>query len=140
MEKVDKALVFTGSIVVEPAEDISGVWVGHCLDFDVISQGSDPREAIEAVIEAVAMTLLDDLQNNLDPRDRRAPDEFWVRLAKILKNGEEVKLADVKSDHRVLIATQATFVFERLVNQNSDGFSQFNLPPDTARINQQSAA
>lgn len=139
MEKLDKTLVLTGSIVVAPAEDIAGVWVGHCLDFDVISQGSDPQEAIEAVIEAVAMTVLDDLDAGLDPRERRAPDEDWARLAKVLKHGDLVKLSDVKGDRELIIATQATFIFERLMRQN-DGFKQFNLPPDTARINHQAAA
>jgi hypothetical protein len=140
MEKFDKTLVLTGSIVVAPAEDISGVWVGHCLDFDVISQGSDPHEAIEAVIEAVAVTVLDDLQAGLDPCDRRAPEEYWVDLAKVLKHGEQVRLSDVKGDCKLVIATQATFVFERKLKQNNDGFSQFNLPPETARINPQMAA
>ncbi|HET7502088.1 MAG TPA: hypothetical protein VFK02_13820 [Kofleriaceae bacterium] len=140
MEKCDKTLVLTGSIVVAPAEDIAGLWVGHCLDFDVISQGSGPHEAIEAVIEAVAMTVLDDLHAGLDPCDRRAPDEYWGRLANVLKHGEQVRLADVKSDCKLVIATQATFVFERKLKQNDDGFSQFNLPPETARINHQVAA
>lgn len=140
MEKIDKTLVFTGSIVVAPAEDISGVWVGHCLDFDVISQGNDPHEAIEAVIEAVAMTVMDDLQAGLDPCERRAPDEYWVRLAKVLRHGEQVRLSDVRGDRKLVIATQATFVFERKLKQNNNDFSQFNLPPETARINQQVAA
>lgn len=139
MEKVDKTLVFTSSLIVAPAEDIVGVWVGHCLDFDVISQGSDPHEAIEAVIEAVAMTVMDDLRAGVDPCDRRAPEEYWVRLAKVLRSGEQVRLSDLKGDSKVVIATQTTFVFERLMRL-SDDFSQFNLPPDTARINQQMAA
>ncbi|HEX3479295.1 MAG TPA: hypothetical protein VHT91_29930 [Kofleriaceae bacterium] len=141
MEKFDKTLVLTGSIVVAPAEDIAGVWVGHCLDFDIISQGDNPNEAIEAVIEAVAMAILDDLQAGLDPCDRpRAPDEDWVRLAKVLKHGQQVKLSDVKADHKMVLATLARFVFEPRAKHDHDGFDQFNVPPETAHVNHQWAA
>jgi predicted RNase H-like HicB family nuclease len=90
MLKVDKTLVFASWIVVEPAEDIPGVWVGHCLDFDVISQGDSPHDAIDSVNEAIAMTVVDDLHHGLDPNERRAPAEFWDRLVHILKHGDQV--------------------------------------------------
>ncbi|HUC00407.1 MAG TPA: hypothetical protein VMS11_11325 [Solirubrobacterales bacterium] len=141
MEKLDKSLVFTSSIVVAPAEDIAGMWVGHCLNFDVISQGSNPNEAFEAVIEAVAMAVLDDLDAGLDPRERpSAPAEDWALLVDAMKHGQKVRLSDVKADSRnVVLATQATFVFEHPM-QDHDGFKPFTMPSDTALINQQAAA
>ena len=87
---LDKMLVFTSWMVVEPAEDMPGVWVAHCLDFDVISQGDSLQLAIDSVTEAVAMTVVDDLQNGLEPNDRRAPAEYWEHLARVLKHGTQV--------------------------------------------------
>lgn len=141
MLKVDKTLVFTSWMVVEPAEDIPGIWVGHCLDFDVISQGDNPQKAIDSVTEAVAMTVVDDLQNGLDPNERRAPAEFWDRLAHVLKHGEQVKISELKGDSKFVLAAQVTLVLERKLRQNSaEDFSQFNVPPATAHVDQQLCA
>lgn len=138
MEKLDKPLVLTSSIVVAPAEDIAGMWVGHCLNFDVISQGSNPNEAFEAVIEAVAMAVTDDLDAGLDPHGRpSAPPEDWELFVEAMKHGQKVRMSEVEADSRnVVLATQATFVFERLM-QDHDGFKPFTMPSDTALINQQ---
>jgi predicted RNase H-like HicB family nuclease len=141
MLKADKTLVFTSWMLVEPAEDIPGIWVGHCLDFDVVSQGDNPQDAIASVTEAVAMTVVDDLQNGLDPNERRAPAEFWDRLARVLKHGEQVKISEVKGDSKFVLATQVTLVLERKVRQNSaEDFSQFNVPPAMAHVDQQVCA
>lgn len=139
MLKVDKTLVFASWIVVEPAEDIPGVWVGHCLDFDVISQGDSPHDAIDSVNEAVAMTVVDDLHHGLDPSERRAPAEFWDRLAYVLRHGDQVKLSEVTADRKIVLATQVTLVLERL-QQNSAEFNQFNVPPATAHVDPQAHA
>lgn len=65
-------------ILIHEAEDIPGCWVGHCLDFDIISQGSHPEHAKEMVEEATIMTILDDLGHGLDPFQRnRASQEDW---------------------------------------------------------------
>jgi len=141
MLKVDKTLVFASWIIVEPAEDIPGVWVAHCLEFDVISQGENPHHAIDSVTEAVAMTVVDDLHNGLDPNERRAPAEYWDRLAQVLKHGSQVSLSEVTGDANVVLATQVTLVFERRLQQNSaEAFSQFNVPPTTAHVNPQARA
>src|SRR5882724_1867271 len=92
MQKDDKTLVFSSWVIVEPAEDLPGVWVAHWLELDVISQADSPQNAIESITEAVAMTVVDDLKNGFDSDQRRAPAEFWDRLARILKHGDEVRL------------------------------------------------
>lgn len=136
MLKIDKTLVFASWIFVEPAEDIPGLWVAHCLDFDVISQGDNPAHAIESVTEAVAMTLLDDLHHDLDPNERRAPAEFWDQLAHVLKHGNQVKISEVVDKvGKAKIATQVTLVVERLVRpSNGPDFSQFHVPPATIHV------
>jgi predicted RNase H-like HicB family nuclease len=140
MTKVGKTLVFTSWVVVEPAEDIPGVWVGHCLDFDVISQGNSPQNAIQSVTEAVAMTVIDDVQNGLDPGERRAPSEFWERLAQVLKHGERVKISELTGNRKVVVATELTLILERIRQDNAEDFSQFNVPPSTAHVDQQVCA
>jgi predicted RNase H-like HicB family nuclease len=138
MLKADKRLVFASWIVVEPAEDIPGLWVSHCLDFDVISQGETPQDAIDAVTEAVAMTVVDDLHSDLDPSERRAPAEFWDRLVHILKHGDQVKLSEFKG--KAFLATQVTLVLERLAATTAADFSQFNVPAAMAHVDFSRAA
>jgi predicted RNase H-like HicB family nuclease len=141
MQKDDKTLVFSSWVIVEPAEDLPGVWVAHWLELDVISQADSPQNAIESITEAVAMTVVDDLKNGFDSDQRRAPAEFWDRLAHILKYGDEVRLSEVKEDSKFVLAAQVTLVLERKAPQDSiEPFSQFNLAPEMARADQQACA
>ena len=48
------------TVLVSRAEDLPGIWVSHCLNLDVISQGETIPEAIEAIKEAVLMVLNED--------------------------------------------------------------------------------
>ena len=136
MQKDDKTLVFASWVIVEPAEDIPGVWVGHWLELDVISQGDSPQGAIDAVAEAAAMTVVDDLQRNADLSERRAPSEFWERLAHVLKHGDQVKIADVSGESKRVLAANVTLFLERhLLGFSADSFSfptadnfNFNFP------------
>jgi predicted RNase H-like HicB family nuclease len=138
--RIEDTLVLTGWVMVEPAEDIPGLWVAHCLDLDVISQGDSPSEAVESVREAMEMTVLDDLNSGLNPSERgRAPEEFWARLAHVLKHGSEVKIADVSGP--ALLAIQMTLVFERVRHDHRDDYnSTMFVPPATARVDQPCAA
>jgi len=112
--KIDDALTVTSWITIEHARDVSETWVGHCLDFDVISQGGSPEDAIRMTAEAVAMTIVDDVQHDLDPRDRRAPPASWDQLARVLARGERVDLAELPEIRRhrdVIAAAELTIVF-----------------------------
>jgi hypothetical protein len=46
-------------ILTHEAEDMPGTWVGVCLDYDIVSQGGSEKEALAAVLEAVAMVAKD---------------------------------------------------------------------------------
>jgi predicted RNase H-like HicB family nuclease len=141
MQKDDKTLVFASWVIVEPAEDIPGVWVAHWLELDVISQSDSPQDAIASITEAVAMTVVDDLKNGIDSDERRAPPEFWARLAHVIKHGSEVKISEVKGDSKFVLAAQVTLILERQAPHDSvEPFSQFNLAPEMARADQQSCA
>jgi predicted RNase H-like HicB family nuclease len=74
--------------VIERAASIPSEWVAHCLDFDVVTQGRDAKHAFEMLQEAVGMVVVDDLQAGRDPRARRAPEEHWQRMSKMLDSAE----------------------------------------------------
>jgi len=44
-----------GMVVVWPSTDMPGIWISYDCDADVISQGTTPERAMEAILEAVAM-------------------------------------------------------------------------------------
>ena len=80
------------SVLVMEAEDIPGEWVSHCLDFDLISQGLSPTDALDAIREAIVMVLEDDLANGLDPLERpRAPERDWVIFNSVLERGHPIE-------------------------------------------------
>jgi predicted RNase H-like HicB family nuclease len=97
-------------MLIEPAQDVDGLWVSHCLNFDVISQGDTPQEALASLREAVAMTVVDDLENGADPAERSAPTELWDRLERVLREGQAVTLSEVKPEGRVMLVLNDTFV------------------------------
>jgi hypothetical protein len=66
--------------LVFPSGDIPGVWVGHCLEVDVVSQGtkeSGAAGALQMTLEATAITIEMDKRENRDPFERMAPEEHW---------------------------------------------------------------
>lgn len=77
-------------VMIRPARDLPGVWVSHCLDLDVVSQGDSLRDAYDSVIEASLMTLADDLTEKRDITERRAPKEFWDELFKLANRAKRV--------------------------------------------------
>ena len=65
------------SVLVTPSE-IDGVWVSHCLDLDIVSQGDSVEHAMKMLLEAVGMLVMDDLAHGLDPMERPSADsEYW---------------------------------------------------------------
>ena len=104
MQRVFQARVW---ILIERAKDVPGEWVSHCLDFDVVMQGRTIREAFEAVQESVSMIIVDDLQRGADPRARRAPEEFWTHLSKLLDRADKQVGAGMPPDESKLSAFAA---------------------------------
>jgi hypothetical protein len=85
--------IFNLWVVVRPAEDLPDQWVAHCLDLDVVSQGTSFRHAMEMVFEASSMVVTDDIVSGRDPSSRRAPENFWDELHLIVTNGQSVPFA-----------------------------------------------
>jgi predicted RNase H-like HicB family nuclease len=75
-------------ILIERAGDLPGVWIAHCLDFDVVTQGRSLRHAFAMAQEAVEMTMSADLKADRDPRERRAPSKRWAHLWDVVERAE----------------------------------------------------
>lgn len=93
----DKERSFDLTAVLKPSEDIPGRWVSHCLELDVVSEGTTVPEALGMLLEASVMTLTDDLSSGRKPLARRAPKEFWLELDRIVKTGTPVTFTQVLS-------------------------------------------
>lgn len=88
---------FTLTAVLKPAEDIPGHWVSHCLELDVVSEGDTLSAAMGMLTEAAAMTIADDLNGGRNPLARRAPEEFWSELGRIIEAGTPVTFTQTLS-------------------------------------------
>lgn len=74
-ETVKDECVFT--IHVMPGKDVPGTWVGHCLEFDVVSQGNSMGHALQMTAEASALIIEWDHEEGLDPFER-GPVKPWT--------------------------------------------------------------
>jgi predicted RNase H-like HicB family nuclease len=85
-------------VVFFPAPDVPGEWVAHCLPIDVVSQGHSLEHAGEMIQEAVALCVLMDAKDGVDPLvvRRPAPPEYWEMFDKI--NKRLVPLEDLPDD------------------------------------------
>lgn len=112
--------------IVEPAPDVAGNWVAHCLEFDTLSQAEDPATAIKLLLESTTQIVLDDLCADADPLERRAPadDDGWALLrfvseqpSRRVSTFEELSdIANRKANDRdVVIAAQFFLRYERSV-------------------------
>lgn len=111
-------------IVVRPAPDVPGQWVGHCLNFDIVSLGTSLENALHMTAEAVAICVADDLKQGVDPRLRpRAPKEDWELLKQVTEKGV---YGTPPVGAKVLAATQ----FHLIVNRPDTGQMKVEpLPP-----------
>ncbi len=90
--------VYSAWLLVCPSREVPGQWVGHCLELDVVSQGNSLEHALSMVGEACAMVAIDDLSRGEDPLARRAGEEHYETLYRILKSGERIPIEIAQSD------------------------------------------
>jgi hypothetical protein len=85
-------------MLVKPAPDVRGEWIAHCLNLDIISQGTSAIDALKMLMEAVTITVLDDMAKGRDPGKRRsAPDDAWAEWNDILKQGHRVPTSSLEN-------------------------------------------
>lgn len=80
-------------ILLNPAPDVEGQWIAHCLDLDVVTQGSSLEHAAIMAREAVDLVIESDVAAGSDPFEREeAPQDDWQRLYKLLHHAVPLKL------------------------------------------------
>ena len=92
------------SVLIRPAPDVPGQWVAHCLNWDVVTQGSSPEHAARMVGEAVLLTIDSDLEDGFDPGKRPvAPPELWQLFQHTQRTGTRIAHGDIDTvRHRVI--------------------------------------
>lgn len=87
-----KTNLHTVSVLLTRCEDLPDQWAAHCLEFDLVTQGSSIEDAMSMATEAVAQAVVDDLERGLDPFDRpSAPDEDWELFHKTHRYGRPLE-------------------------------------------------
>lgn len=92
-------------LLVKPADDVPGQWVGHCLELDILSVGESVQEAIQRTSEAMCESIMDDIQHGRSPLARRpAPPEYTTELNRVLSEGRQV--TQLAGNERGMVALQ----------------------------------
>jgi hypothetical protein len=120
--KVPKEMKFADDlwVVLKPAPDITGMWVSHCLDLDLMSQGDSPDHAFKMMIEALSLTIAEDLIAGLDPKRRGAqtPAEDWEEQARVARDGHRVEFAQLKNE-KAIVAVNLKFALEVVTKKHA---------------------
>lgn len=90
--------VYSAWLIASPSRDVAGQWVGHCLELDVVSQGNSLQHVLAMVGEACAMVAVHDLSNGKDPLARRAGEQYFETLFRMLKTGERIPIDIAQAD------------------------------------------
>jgi predicted RNase H-like HicB family nuclease len=81
---------FSGWAYITRAPDVANCWLAHFLDFNIMSQGDSPQQALEMVREAAGLVLADDLNSGRDPHDRQSEATDWEPLLRLFDNHTKV--------------------------------------------------
>ena len=103
-------------ILVFPAEDLTGTWLAHCLDLDVMSFGGSVREALDNVRTTSFEVIANEIEHGRDPFARRArvEDTLWNTLNDVVKRGEPIQdLATLETNDLTCLVTQARIHIHR---------------------------
>lgn len=67
--------------LIYPADDVPGEWIAHCLDLDIVSQGTNAPHALEMLCEAIKLSVQWAIEENRPPLEMRAaPAEAWEKF------------------------------------------------------------
>ena len=70
------------SVLIHREPGLEGQWVAHCLNWDLVSQGDSPANAVTMIVE--------DAKEELAPNDRPpAPDDPWKLFANTQQHSRE---------------------------------------------------
>ncbi|MDP3767844.1 MAG: hypothetical protein Q8S13_07500, partial [Dehalococcoidia bacterium] len=110
-KKLPEARMYNFWVVARRSPDVEGEWEAHCLELDVVTQGTSLKHSFQMAVEAVCMTLASDVDAHRDPLERRAPQQFWDELYRFLPTGRPIKMIDAfaAGDKINVLAAQLQF-------------------------------
>lgn len=75
-------LSHTLNALIYPAQDVAGdEWIAHCLELDLVTQGTGQNGALEMLAEAIEAVAKENARQGRFPLQfRAAPKEDWDRL------------------------------------------------------------
>jgi len=113
-------------VLVKPADDVPGQWVGHCLELDIVSVGNSLQGALEMTSEAVCDCIADDLIHERSPLDRRpAAPEFYTELTRVLSTGRYIPAAELPTNETAIAAVQVHVNMHVHVDVQTGGAPRF---------------
>lgn len=75
-------LKHTLNAIVYPESDVSGQWLIHCLELDLMTVGNSPNNALDMLIDGIQTIADSNLQHGLPPlMFRGASVKNWNRIA-----------------------------------------------------------
>jgi predicted RNase H-like HicB family nuclease len=115
----------------EPSKDVEGQWVAHCLSLDVVSQGNSLAHARDMLVEAVGLSIMDDIKAGRSTIKRpSAPKEYWDKLSRIIAKGKRISFAEAIAKGPVSLAASISVT---LINENvqikKNSAQSKNVPP-----------
>lgn len=90
---------FYAAFLIEPATDIPGQWVAHCLSLDVVTQGDTVGNALLMLQEAVIICVVHYKAMKRDPLTSRTstPETDWKRYTRAVAKGEQRDAEDAET-------------------------------------------
>lgn len=108
-------------ILLSPATDVEGQWIAHCLDLDVVTQGSSLEHAALMGREAVDIVIESDAANGKDPFSRdQAPEEDWKRLYDLMHHAVPLRLVPREKWSRLTVVAMPYAVCVPVVDEAPD--------------------
>lgn len=101
------------SVLVQRDAEDTHIWIAHCLDCDIITQGDDPADALTSLPEAVLIAIGDALKAGQDPFEFKAPPEDFEIYRKVQQVGEPMTLPADPDSIRVIATQLQILIVER---------------------------
>jgi len=81
-------------------------YVGVCLTFDIVEEGSNPVELMKSIKEAAELHLVTVRKNNMsdDLLNRYAPNEYWKKYFKAAREIETPSLSNTSRLNSLVVS------------------------------------
>ena len=84
--KIPKSMLFRACIY--PSPDVDGIFVAHCLELDLIGEGSTPKNAIVELLHAIELQI--ESCESSSQFFFMAPGEIWRKYKNAIDSGRVI--------------------------------------------------